>query len=426
MSQFINLYNYFRGIYFFFNPYNYIDMLKKVQSLTPSETSSSTDKTPMQCSVCKTTAKSSLYVCESGHVICKSCQKCDITQDTRNECGDNNPDKMETPNNDLMNKVQDLASGDFDKLAAQDLDKESKKSYKEDKTLAKTQDLDEESKKHAEAIIEYKNLYYQETSSSVTSVEGLKITDDNVSCQSGSHIAPRPVMCPVTVCSKMVTIDSFMLHFHFDHSKVPRKTLDDTTPQEISLKASNFSNEVQCVATFIMETQKRSSNMRKAESTPTVRNTLRDNKLLLLMAVKLPINPIKLPGMKSEQTHVFTRSIQTQTEKIFDYDSGMFVDRSKNSSDHKTNTTKLEFIEDEILLLWLCKLDDAEKVFSITLLGEDRRRGYCYLGDAGHVRDNQDPYLLCERSECLMVKSTTVNDLYDLNGHVTVIVSMIG
>lgn len=63
--------------------------------------------------------------------------------------------------------------------------------------------------------------------------------------------------------------------------------------------------------------------MRKAESTPTVRNTLRDNKLLLLMAVKLPINPIKLPGIKSEQTHVFTRSIQTQTEKIFDYDTGV-------------------------------------------------------------------------------------------------------
>ncbi|XP_022816254.1 uncharacterized protein LOC111349382 [Spodoptera litura] len=285
--------------------------------------SSSTEKTPMQCSVCKTTAKSSLYVCESGHIICKSCQKYDVTQDTRNECGDNNPDKKENPNNDLMVKLQDLSSGDFDTFAAQDLNKESKKGCKEDKTLVKTQEQEEESKKNMEAIIEYKNLYYQETSSSVTTgVEGLKNTEDNISCLSTSHVAPRPVMCPVTICSKMVTIDSFMLHFHFDHSKVPRKTLDDTTPQEISLKASNFSNEVQCVATFIMETQKRSSKMRNAESTPTVRNTLRDNKLLLLMAVKLSSNPIKLPGIKSDQTLVFTRSIQTQTEKIFDYDSG--------------------------------------------------------------------------------------------------------
>ncbi|CAH0700110.1 unnamed protein product [Spodoptera exigua] len=352
----------------------------------------------------------------------------DATQNNHNDCGDNDPDKEVDQNDDMIKKFKDLASGDSNELANQDPDKDSKKDCKEDNSSAKTElEQKQGSKQTVEATIEYKNPHYQDTSSSVTTVEGSKTTEDNASDQSSSHIALRPVMCPVTTCSKMVTIDSFMLHFHFDHSKVPRKTLDDTTPQEISLKASNFSNEVQCVATFIMETQRRSNKLRKADSIPTVRNSMRDNKLLLLMAVKLPTNPINLPNIKYDSTHVFTRSIQTQTEKIFDNDSETIVElRSKNSFDHKTCTTKVEFIDNEVFLLWLCKLDDTEKVFSITLLGEDRRRGYCYLGDAGHVRENQDPYILYERSECLMVKGSTVNDLYDLNGHVTVIVSMIG
>ncbi|PZC79463.1 hypothetical protein B5X24_HaOG216346 [Helicoverpa armigera] len=250
----------------------------------------------------------------------------------RNECGDFNPEKDFNTDNDMMQVKScdgkaDLASGDHDEaLISQGLDNEMK-DFCEDEDACK-----ENSSKHTiETTIEYKNPYYQESKSSGTpNHDSIKtsetIQEETPNCNS----VQRPVLCPVSNCSKMVTIDSIMLHFHFDHSKVPRTTIDDITPQEVSLKCSNFSTDVQCVATFIIETQRQGqTNKKRTESVQTGRSSIKDSKLLLLMA--------------------------TNTDSF-----------SKDSSDYKSCINKYIHDDDEVILLWLCKLDDAEKVFSVS------------------------------------------------------------
>ncbi|XP_063890519.1 uncharacterized protein LOC110374828 [Helicoverpa armigera] len=405
-------------------------MLKKVHISNSSDTLSA-EKKLIQCSVCcKTVAKSVLYVCNSGHVICKSCQRCDAKMEDRNECGDFNPEEDFNTDNDMKQVKScdgkaDLASGDHDEaLISQGLDNEMKDFCKDEDGCK------ENSSKHTiETTIEYKNPYYQESKSSGTpNHDSIKTSETIQEETQNCNSVQRPVLCPVSNCSKMVTIDSIMLHFHFDHSKVPRTTIDDITPQEVSLKCSNFSTDVQCVATFIIETQRQNqTNKKRTESVQTGRSSIKDSKLLLLMAVRMPTNYIKLPNVKCDASRIFTRTIHTQTEKIYESDLETNTDSfSKDSSDYKSCINKYIHDDDEVILLWLCKLDDAEKVFSVTLLGEDKRRGYCYIGDAVHVRDKQDPSLLYDRSECLIVKSSAVSDLYDERGRITAIVSMIG
>lgn len=64
----------------------------------------------------------------------------------------------------------------------------------------------------------------------------------------------RPVTCPLTVCRKMIARDFILQHFYFDHSKIPRITLN-TQPQRNFLNASLFTENTSCYAVLLLTTE---------------------------------------------------------------------------------------------------------------------------------------------------------------------------
>lgn len=62
---------------------------------------------------------------------------------------------------------------------------------------------------------------------------------------------------------------------------------------------------------------------KRMESAISVRNSKKDNKLLLLLSVRLPTTSVNLPSIKCDPAAIFTRSIHTQTDKT-DENSGVF------------------------------------------------------------------------------------------------------
>lgn len=59
-------------------------------------------------------------------------------------------------------------------------------------------------------------------------------------------------------------------------------------------------------------------------SAASLGNIKKDNKLLLLLSVKLPTSSVRLPNVKCDPSTIFTRSIHTQTEKPNEADSGVY------------------------------------------------------------------------------------------------------
>ncbi|CAH0626943.1 unnamed protein product [Chrysodeixis includens] len=396
-------------------------MNKKVYIKNPPDTASTGKTHYIECTECKTRAKSVIYICTSGHVISKTFQNDDAVDG--NEGGDNIPEKdycsIGEPKSVETIKSEDQASGDHDALVEKP-NCDNNKGINAKNIVKKVTD----SKSNPETTIEYKNEHYLDRKSSETiNVECCK----NIASKdelSNFKVVLRPVVCPVTNCSKMVTINTITSHFHFDHSKVPRIVFDETESQEILLKPESISTEIQCIATYFIKNQI---------------SAFKKNNLLLLMAVKLQSATSKIPNIKYVSSRIFTRSIHTQTEKQKEYNKerkqkeyykvGKVVSAerlSKVSSDYKSCKSKTLCDDNEdFLLLWLCKLDDEEKVYSITVMGQNPKRGYSYIGSATHIKRKQDPSSLYEKSECLIIKRSAVVNLCKSGNMIPVIVSVV-
>ncbi|XP_026739910.1 uncharacterized protein LOC113502511 isoform X2 [Trichoplusia ni] len=384
-------------------------MFKKVHIQNPHD-ATCTEKTHyIECTECRTRAKSVIYICASGHVISKTCQ-----DDNGNEGGDNIPERDYGPNNPIREpkksfetiKTEDLASGDHDAVVI-------KSNSEGNKNARNIVGKVTGSKSNPETTIEYKNENFLESKSSETlTVETCK----NIATKeelSKFKVVLRPVICPVSNCSKMVTINTITLHFHFDHSKVPRIVMVENEPQEVLLKPGSVTTEIQCIATYFIKNDSAS----------------KEDKLLLLMAVKLQTTPSKLPSIKYVSSRIFTRSIHTQTEK---QQKNNNVDKvvnaeclSKANSQKSCKSKAICDDDEDILLLWLCKLDDEENVYSITVMGQNPKRGYSYIGNATHIREKQDPSSLHEKSECLIVKRSAISSLCKVSNQIPVIVRIV-
>ncbi|KAI5645258.1 hypothetical protein NE865_02806 [Phthorimaea operculella] len=422
-------------------------MLKKTQK---SQNLVSTKKPSVECSICKSCSPGkAFYICESGHVLCENCRQPNESE-KRKDSGDCVPGKnrskhskkqenMHTKSSCFLTK--DLASGDHDKRDKTHTKETKSKSEcrinfcKDHVDTKNTLENNTAPKEKLETIIEYRNSNYKDDRSSTSSLDSssskhnLELVKELPKLPD-HYVCPRwynfyileftgPVQCPVEACNKMIALDSVMLHFYFDHSKVPRMTLCKKEARRIYVKSSSLCSEAQCLCIFSLQEH---TDAKEVQSS--------DCKSILLMGAKIQMEKLKLRDEKSSTMPISVRDITTQTEL-------QRSDTAKKSIIHNnTNCIKkcepyrkiaqTEFDNNEILLLWLCKQDDSTDSYSISVLSRDKKRGFSYIGEAIHIRNEQSPADMFQKADCLMVPGAALNRLLDEKNHICVVVNILG
>lgn len=57
--------------------------------------------------------------------------------------------------------------------------------------------------------------------------------------------------------------------------------------------------------------------------------------------------------------------------------------------------------------------------------GEDKRQAYSYIGDAVHIRCEQDPFAVYSRAQCLSVRKAAINKLLTTENELKVVISTV-
>ncbi|CAB3243171.1 unnamed protein product [Arctia plantaginis] len=394
-------------------------MLKKVPIHNPSDLSCVQKKTNC-CSMCKS----------RRHVICNNCQYNASNLKSINDDDDYVPEKECAPNSKkeiLYSQSgvsrRDMSSGDHSR---------SVEPYKSiaisNNRLIKTEPASMTkgcSKCEPETTVIYKNEKFHADRSNITSDYVSPIYE--FTKEPNYESIARPVVCPITSCGKMVTIDSFSQHFNFDHSKVPKLILNKSATQEVLINYSALSEETKCVATFVTSRDKRSSHtaLRRITSHTNIHNFNKDCDLLLLMVVKMETTPTKFCIRKCNSRNSVDRSYAL----INDIPKRNMQDQSsvsKSQSENKIRVNKgINKDEDEVILLWLCRLKDKTTVYTINVSREDNQQGYSYIGDAVHIRNEQDPISIYNSTECLSLRGTAIKKLVTAERELKVKVSTV-
>ncbi|KAJ2938286.1 hypothetical protein O0L34_g17634 [Tuta absoluta] len=418
-------------------------MLKKTQKSQNLTTKTSS----IECYLCKNCSPgTAFYICDSGHVVCENCRHSNDSV-KRKDGGDCLPGKKRSKHTNKQKNIQtksscalteDLASGDHDKCNKTST-KETKSKNEGGINLCKyhvdTKNTSENKtapKEKLETIIEYENSNYKDDRSSTSSLLSTASAHnlDLMKELPDHYVCPRwynyfileftgPVQCPVEACKKMIALDSVMLHFYFDHSKVPRMTLSSNAARRIHLKSSNLSAEAQCLCIFSLQEDK---NVFSKVSAGEVHSS--ECKSILLMGAKLQLEKLKHHDEKSSTMPISVRNITTQTELQQNDIAKNSTNCIKKCETYRA-TAQIEFDNNEILLLWLCKQDDNTDSYSISVLSRDKQ-GFSYIGGAIHIRNEQSPADMFRRADCLMVPGTALNRLLDEQNHICVVVNFLG
>ncbi|XP_075970786.1 uncharacterized protein LOC142973114 isoform X2 [Anticarsia gemmatalis] len=379
-------------------------------------------KKKLRCTVCRTKTDSTYFVCKSKrHVICENCQHLDDGEYVpEKECG-----PKRTSSNMSYPEIQrlDLASGDHSDSIESSLalkitiTREQAKKKGKWTTSTPKEFLPTYSNK---TIIQYQNKNYRESESSLPQ----DVTYTN--SENKYDRIPRPVVCPVSQCGKIVTIDSIPQHFNFDHSKVPKAVLSKTEPQEILLNYSMLSLDTQCVAIFLLNRQSRSQTTLKPHSLSSLTMD-KDAELLYLLAAKVSTFPVTLSNTKSITTVSRKNSCtQTESQQWRNQQINKLCNNIRRPEDQNwlNNSNNIDAGDEEILL-WLCKLDDKESIYSITISRADKKQAYSYIGDAIHIREEQDGISIYNKADCLSLRRAVINKLISIENEIKVMVSIV-
>ncbi|XP_026328883.1 uncharacterized protein LOC113236886 [Hyposmocoma kahamanoa] len=359
-----------------------------------------------------------LYVCETGHVICENCQRTGESTANRPESGDFFAEKSLPPTPDRCKKkyaeptrTKDLASGDHYKRSKALKPKRVSKSDYIIRTVDKNTTVSIKHKKsirakdNLETIIEYKNANFCDNKSSCSSlssshsVQSLKIMEP---LPKHCKVCPRPVTCPILECSKMIAMDSVMLHFHFDHSKVPRQTLVSGSPSRLLVNTCNIGTKTQCLTVFLLCDNFQGLPTNNVQSV-VLNETYADCNAILLMGARM----------------------QDPTELAYTSSSVVIKKNDPSQEIDNKQVAKERFENNELLLLWLCQLENNANTYSITLLKSNKKVGHSYIGEAVHIRDQQTTLNMYQRCDCLILRGPAANRLLDKKNHFLVLVNIL-
>ncbi|XP_037299527.1 uncharacterized protein LOC115451016 [Manduca sexta] len=362
-------------------------MLKKIASKSLNHMQNK--ECDIQCLICKKYSNTILYVCESGHFLCKNCSSVGHDEPVQERSRKNiQLHRQVNASLNVFNKTNkslkdhDLASGDNEKI---DKNCKTQKQEKDDQEAGNTDDskFKQINTNYNDAtdktIIKYKNNNFNGSTSSIDSTSIYKNETIYKGLENNVTIA-RPVKCPVTTCSKMIAVDSTMQHFYFDHSKVANITLKPRKTQRIIQKSCTFTKDTQCICTF------KHQNISGAEY-----------HLLLMCATKY-------------------MNVKKTTDEI-----NISITKKYNDTQGKSKI----FESDEILLLWLCKIDNNAHSYKIALSTKDKLLSYSFAGVPINIRDSQDADTVYDKSNCLIVRGVAANRLLDNHNQFNIFVSIV-
>ncbi|XP_073951587.1 uncharacterized protein isoform X1 [Choristoneura fumiferana] len=378
------------------------------------------------CSMCAgESARTVLYVCESGHVVCDACRKSDEGVSSLHTCDSKNlktvsnmkkykgQDKQGKRDHEIVNDFydEDFASGDHNhcsKCFHRRSKSKSNNNIQEDKKLLSSKTVFSEKGlviKNTETILKYRNEKLSVGESS-TPCPGIKFCK-NIT-KSGNYIQ-RPVTCPLTVCRKMIARDFILQHFYFDHSKVPRITLN-SQPHRNFLNASLFSENTSCYAVFLLTTEQICASLLHTTDAGILLNGGYKNVSFLLMGVRMPcistetiMKPhgsdsasITLPLMEN-------KAIKMESSKI--YLNPAITTEEPDKCDSEKNILN----KNNAIMLWICKIGDKAYYYTISVSRADMKLGYSFTGETMKIEDS--PIEIFDQMECLLIQENSLKKL---------------
>ncbi|XP_048484893.1 uncharacterized protein LOC105391850 isoform X2 [Plutella xylostella] len=184
----------------------------------------------------------------------------------------------------------------------------------------------------------------------------------------------RPVSCPVQECAKVIARNNVLLHFCYDHAKIPRLyNLNTTTETRIlHVKITEFIEKSRCYAVVLPTTNSNTftnDNNQHTESSFILNNSYNNHSPLLLMGA------------------TFSKTVRnlTQTE-----------------GNNRTSSSK-----------------------SVTVISEDKRIGHSYIGQAIHIKEPQDAFSIYDRAECLVILSGAINKIINEQCQLQIIINIL-
>ncbi|KAJ0179777.1 hypothetical protein K1T71_004368 [Dendrolimus kikuchii] len=378
-------------------------MLKQVYTFDSCNNDIPTIRPSIESLIRKTPSCTMTQTCESKHnLFTGSYQHQDkMYKNIRKDRGDEAIIEENNPSRQFVNQSQ--ACGDF-----------FDKSFRPINSV--------QSSKKSDITIRYKNVCFEESeASSSNSSNEYDITD---LIEHRNNIVTRPIFCPITRCAKVLTPDSILQHFCFEHSKVPKIQLEIKKSHYMIISTSNLRPEIVCLAMFLKQDGKRSTKLHKAYSTPSIASLCRYDNIdpLFLMASKISITK-KIPADGSKQSNgnieILDDFLELQkNEKI----NICNIKRKSNQNDCKE---ALLFNEDEVLLLWVSEVNYLPKTYKITVSSDNRKYSHSYTGNSIQIKDKNDAFSIYKRGECLAVNGTAVNKLLNAEMSMKVILKAI-